>query len=377
MSGHADKKKHGKWRCLLFIALVMSLTGVSAQEEKLRVGFICAATADHPFWGQVIQVMQAAANDLNIDLIIKYDPTRSTYATKKIGSQLINSEPKLDYLLTKYWLGVTATHIEQARQRGIKVFIFNSDVPESEYEATGRFPRQKYTNWIGHMVPDDNQAGYDLAKILIERAREIKSTREKKRIRVLGLNGPFESTVGTNRLGGLKKRIQETPDAVLEDTVVTNWMADDADKSIVNLLKLHPDTDVLWAPNESITWGAVQAAEHSGKTPGKDIVIGGFDWNAESIKAIADGRIAASMFGHFLEGAWALILVNDYHYGFDFANNPGTRISTPLAVIDAGNYERYITLLRKDSWEKIDFRKFSKKYNPELKEYNFNINQFL
>ena len=374
MPDHSDRKKRTRWRCLLFIILFAGLTGVSAQEEKLRVGFWKARHLVSRMVGQVVRVMQAAANDLNIDLIIKYDPSRSTYTTKKLGSQLIASEPKLDYLLTKYWLGVTATHMEQARQRGIKVFVFNSDVPESEYEATGEFPRQKYANWIGHMTPDDNQAGYNLAKVLIERAREIKGSGKGKQIRILGMNGPFESTVGTNRLNGLKKRIQEIPDAILEDTVITNWTAGDADKSIATLLIQYPDTDVLWAPNESITWGAVQAVEHSGKTPGKDIVIGGFDWNTESIKAIADGRITASMFGHFLEGAWALILVNDYHYGFDFANNPGVRISTPLAIIDASNYERYITLLRKNSWEKVDFRKFSKKYNPEL---NFNINQFL
>jgi hypothetical protein len=106
-------------------------------------------------------------------------------------------------------------------------------------------------------------------------------------------------------------------------------------------------------------------------------VIGGFDWNPASLNAIADGRLSASMFGHFLEGAWALILVHDYHYGIDFANEPGVRLSTPLSIINADNYGQYKVLLQKDGWEAIDFRRFSKKYHQELKTYNFNINQFI
>lgn len=371
-----NQLKHGMRGFLALVFCLAYAAGAGAQSEKLRVGFLSAAPPDHPFWGQVVEVMQAAADDLNIELIIKYDPTRSTYATKRLGSQLIESGEKLDYMLTKYQFSVTATHIEQAQKRGTKVFVFNSDVPESDYGIVGRLPRQKYDNWIGHMVPDDTTAGYDLAGILIDHARQAGGDKNDT-IHVLALDGPFESTVGKNRLAGMKNKIQETPDADLEDVVVTNWEAGAANHKIGELLQTYPKTNVLWAPNESITWGALQAVEHSGRSPGKDIQVGGFDWNSESIKAIADGRITASMFGHFLEGAWALILVHDYHYGYDFAESVGVRISTPLSAMTAKNYPQYKNLLQEGNWEKIDFKKLSKKYNPDLKSYNFNINQFL
>ncbi|HEX7028814.1 MAG TPA: ABC transporter substrate-binding protein [Gammaproteobacteria bacterium] len=373
MLHHMRCFNHGLHRRLLFSLLIISATA-AAEPAKLRIGFICAAGPDHPFWGQVAQVMQAAANDLDIDLIVKYDLSRSSYASKKAGIQLLGSDPKLDYMLTPYWGSVTPAHLEYAQQHGIKVFAFNSDVPEAEYEEVGQFPRQKYANWIGHMVPDDKVAGYDLAAALFERARK---TNGATRISVLALNGPFESTVGTSRLAGLKSKVEEESGAVLEDVVLTNWEAGAASKTAADLLTKYPGVDVLWAPNESITWGALLAVEKSGKTPGKDIYIGGFDWNPESAKAIADGRITASMFGHFLEGAWALILAHDYHHGFDFADDKGVRITTPLNIINAGNYKQYTNLLQEGNWEQVDFRKFSKKYNPQLKSYNFNISQFL
>ncbi|MBN1378865.1 MAG: ABC transporter substrate-binding protein [Gammaproteobacteria bacterium] len=363
-----------KWIFILLLFVIANTAAVAAESERLRVGFICEAGPDHPFWRAVVDVMQAAADDLNIDLVVQYDPTRSTITTKKLGERLINSEPKLDYLLTKYQLSVTAKHINQSQDRGIKVFVFNSDVPESEYETTGRYPRQKFDNWIGHMVPDDQQAGYDQAAALIERAR-AKKTGDK--IYVLGLDAPYESTVGTSRQAGLKSKIKEAPDVVLQDIVLINWEAVSAGQRILELLKQYPKTDILWSPDGTITWGAVQGLEQGGKKPGQDILVGGFDWTPESIKAIEDGRISASMFGHFVEGAWALILAHDYHYGFDFADSPGVRISTPLTVLSAENYEKYKRIISENKWAEIDFRQFSKKYNPQLKSYNFNINQFI
>ena len=368
---------HGKWIYVCALLLVMNTAGAAAQQGKLRVGFLCEAGPDEPFWEQVVRVMHAAANDLNVELIVKYDPTRSTYTTKKIGEQFIDSEPKLDYLLTKYLRSVTATHIEHARRRGIKVFVFNSDIPEPEYDVVGRLPREKYANWIGHMVPDDKMAGYDLAGALIEGARRAKGDGQIDKIRILGLEAPHESTVGSSRRAGLVEKVAEAPDVVLQGGILTDWESSAAMPRIVEALEAHADTDILWSPNVGITWGAVLAVEQLGKVPGKDIQVGGFDWDSDTTKGIADGRITASMFGHFLQGAWALILVHDYHYSYDFADSPGVRMFTPLSIMNAENYNGYKAGVLERDWEEIDFRKFSKKYNPQLKTYNFSISQFL
>jgi hypothetical protein len=80
--------------------------------------------------------------------------------------------------------------------------------------------------------------------------------------------------------------------------------------------------------------------------------------------------------GHFLAGAVALILIHDYHNGIDFVDDTGVQMITPVYPITAGNIQKYIKVLDRTKWNKIDFRRFSKKYNPDLKHYDFTPENF-
>jgi ABC-type sugar transport system substrate-binding protein len=359
------------WALLWLLALPLSLSAQA--EERLRVGFLCPATEDHPFWGLVVRVMQAAADDLDIELIVKYDITRSTYTTKRLGNFLLNTDPPLDYMLTKYWSAVTEYHLKLAETRGTKVLIFNSGIPADDRKTVGH-PRGRYANWIGNMVPDDKKAGMDLTEILIGRAAQLAPD---GKVYVLGMISPGGTTVGSDRQNGLELQVKAMSGAVLEHIEEVNWDILPAREATATLLEKYPRTNVIWAANEAITWGAVQSIEQLGRVPGREIFVGGFDWNPDSLKALADGRLSATMVGHFLEGAWALILAHDYHYGFDFADETGLYMTTPLHAVNVANIGRYKDVMRAEYWDEVDFRKYSKKYNPALASYNFNINQFL
>ena len=348
---------------------------VNAESQRLRVGFLCPKPPEHPFWGQVIQVMQAVANDLDIELITKCSQ-RGTIVTKRVGNELIKSEPKLDYLLTKYWTSVTKFHLPLAKKRGIKVFIFNSNVVPEDIKLVGK-PRELYDNWIGHMVPDDERAGMDLAGMLLTQRNSIKQASQKEQPWLFALKGKDSAPVSRIRNKGLQLQLEKTPEISFKEVELDYWTDDWALQETVNALKQYPQINVIWASNQATAWGAVLGVEKFGKTPGKDILIGGYDWNAESLHAIEDGRLSVSMFGQFLEGAWALILLHDYHYGYDFAGDTGVRILTPLVPMTAANYKEYQAILTEGFWESVDFKKYSKKYNPNLKTYNFSIEQFL
>lgn len=362
------------WFLILSLLLFLPVsTSAQAAPERLRIGFLCPAAEDHPFWGLIARVMQAAAVDLDIELIVKYDITRSTYTTKRLGNFMLNADPPLDYMLTKYWSSVTEYHLKLAEARGTKVLIFNSGIPAEDQKILGH-PRGRYANWIGNMVPDDRKAGMDLTELLISRAAQVAPD---GKVSVLGLISPGGTAVGSDRQRGLELQVKATPGVVLEHIEEINWDISPAREATAALLGKYPRTNVIWAANEAITWGAVQGVEQSGKEPGKDILVGGFDWNPESLKALVNGKLTATMVGHFLEGAWALILAHDYHYGFDFADDTGLYMTTPLHAVGVANIERYKDVMNTEYWEEIDFRKFSKKYNPALRAYNFNINQFL
>lgn len=68
-----------------------------------------------------------------------------------------------------------------------------------------------------------------------------------------------------------------------------------------------------------------------------------------------------------MEGAWALISVHDYLKGHDFANSEGLKMKTDMSLLSAENYQRYARLIEPATWSRIDFKRFSKVYNPQLK----------
>ncbi|MBN1378937.1 MAG: ABC transporter substrate-binding protein [Gammaproteobacteria bacterium] len=371
-------------KVILFVCICGSLFFNSAtQADVLRVGFLCPKPPGQGFWGQVIQVMQAAAADLEIELRVKCDESGSSFGNKRAGERLLNSEPKLDFLLTGYWAAVTKYHLAIAQERGIKVFVFNADIRDDEQNEVGG-PRGKYDNWIGHMVPDDQAAAMEMTKILIDRAANEKKKTANNPVNVYAFLGTGQSPIARKRIAGLHEHGKLTPNAKLHEVSMT--IVDRRTKIVKNdgarewakkIISESLEIDVIWTNNQDEMWGAVQGIEQAGKIPGKDIFVGGFDWDPDSILAIADGRISVSMFGHFLEGAWALILAHDYYYGFDFKDDTGVSISTPIVAMTPENISQYEKILDKDFWAKVDFRKFSKKYNPELESYNFSISQFL
>jgi ABC-type sugar transport system substrate-binding protein len=56
-------------------------------------------------------------------------------------------------------------------------------------------------------------------------------------------------------------------------------------------LKAHPDIDVLYAHNDDMGLGAIEAIEAAGKVPGKDIQIITVDAVKDGMQALADGKI--------------------------------------------------------------------------------------
>jgi ABC-type sugar transport system substrate-binding protein len=295
----------------------------------------------------------------------------------------LKTEPKLDYLITGYWVSSTKHHLKLARELGIKVFIINADIRDTEKEDIGK-PRGKYHTWIGHMVPDDQGAAMELAETLINYARQMKNKPASDDLHVYSFSGKSQSTVTLKRNTGFRNQVASMPGVksheklvLAEDRVDRDTKVDRTRKWVAELINNASEMDVIIAGGQDEMWGAMQGVAQAGKTPGKDVFIGGFDWKSDSIKAIADGRISASMFGHFMEGAWALLLVYDYHQGIDFADDIGTKILTPMTALTPDNYERYKTILNNKYWQDVDFKQLSKKYNPALKAYNFNINQFI
>lgn len=361
-------------RFLISMAVLPWLSLAFAQPAPKVTFLVPEPSGAKPFWEQMITVARAAAKDLNVDLRLVSSYSNS-YSLKRDGLTALNDPDKADYFLTGYWASSSHFHLERAEQLSIRTFLVNSGMASGERAEMGR-PRGKYKYWIGQVTPDDLQASYLLADMLIEKAKT--ADRSDDKVHLLGLGGwGNKSKMEEDRYGGLRKRINEQNDAVLNELILTGWSQDTAYTELRGKLKQNPNVTAIWSASDIMALGAIKAAEELGRKPGKDIFIGSFDWSLDGIRAVMDGKITATLGSHFLEGAKALILIHDYHYGIDFADDPGMEILTQMQPITKDNAEEYLDVLQKLDWHKVDFKRFSKKHNPKLKTYDLSLDALL
>ncbi len=356
----------------LLASLLFCTGSIAVSAESIRVVFLSPDPPGNPFWDSVVGFMHAVAEDLSIDLEVHIGKTGAsgTYMMKKNGMKLLKGPEFPDYFVTGYWPGATNQLIKVANSNRVKFFVINTPIAEDDQAIVGK-PREKYRHWIGHMSPNEIQAGYTLTETLVRAA----SAHTKSKVRIGGLGGNTDSAVSAMRVKGFKNYIEENSSTELLNIYSTDWSKPATLIATDKLLTNHPDTHAIWAAADSIALYASIASRNVGRDPGSDIFLAGIDWSDEGIQAVEAGILAGSIGGHFMEGGWALLLIHDYHHNIDFKEELGTSIQTTMQLIDKDNVQEYLAIFGDRDWSRIDFKKFSKVYNKSLEQYDFSLDQ--
>lgn len=362
-------------RLLLVTLLAVSISArmANATPKLIRVTLLVPASEENPFWSEFSAFSQAAADQLGIDLNISYNSvnqSRFSYG-KLLDKELLNS-PKPDYLMHIFLRNHSEIYLQKSHAAGVKSFIINTATPQSELGIG--LPREKFPLWIGHSYPDDEKAGRDLANCLINHTRSAKG--EDHQVRMLATLGAFDSTAGNLRYQGLKSATYGS-DVNLLQAFEAGWDGQKVYRKIPQLLQRHGYPDAIWNASDLMAISAQKSLHDSGLLPDAPIMIGGMDWTKSGLEAIRDGRIHASLGGHFMEGGWALVKLFDYHHGIDFAEDGGATSKLELSLITPNNIGQYPALLGDRDWRRIDFHAYSKFKNPALTAYRFAVPNFL
>jgi ABC-type sugar transport system substrate-binding protein len=340
------------------------MPGTAAAEPEFKVGFLAGGDKENNFWVRMGQFAEAVAEDLNIDLEVVYPPP-ATYPIKRAGLKLIEGLSNQDYLITVYFDSVTNELLEIAEDRRIHTFLINTDILKSDREKVGR-PREIYKHWIGHMRPDDVQAGYQVADAILNHFDQPET------VRLLVINGNTTVQVAFDRELGLKQRLEESPGAKRVATGMGNWEKEPSRVTTAKLLKEHPEVNAIWAGSDPMALGAIEAINKTGKRPGRDIVTASIDWTNEGLKAVRDGEMLANVGGHFMEAGIALMLMYDYHNGHDFNEEMGVSFRSSMYRVSEEQIDDYFETVGTDpDWSSIDFKQFTKTHNPDRERYDF------
>jgi hypothetical protein len=115
--------------------------------------------------------------------------------------------------------------------------------------------------------------------------------------------------------------------------------------------------------------GAITALRDAGYKPGSDVIVGGLNWSQTGIERVLNGDMLLTHGGHFLGGAWVIVIIRDLHDGRDFAEED-VRLQFPMGAIDRPTAVRFPEIGKVD-WRKVDFTRFSKTRNPAIQRYAF------
>ncbi len=333
---------------------------------NLRVAFI-DPNAPPQFWDLVCTTMQAAAAELGIDVDIRktdhsYDKAIAT------AKELLAETPPLDYLVATNDLSVGGEIVKLADAAHVKVILLNNDLDGPEFGE----PRSKYKSWLGSIVPDHEGAGYGIATAILTQAAKVKSNRP---LRVLGLTGDASTQASVARVHGLERgvgvmnQLLGANSVELTKVLYLDWTAKTAEAAVRDFTQSGPRIDALWAANDPMALGGMAALRAAGYKPGADVMIGGLNWSQEAIEHVLNGEMVLSHGGHFLLGAWAMVVLRDYHDGRDFAEED-VRLQIPMGAIDLPVAKRFPEIGKVD-WRQVDFTRFSKTRNPKIERYEF------
>lgn len=358
------KQSAGRIRpALVFIALLLPAAPAPAAEAPaIKVAFLPAGHEDNEFWVSMTQFAGAVAEDLNIDLQVTY-PGRRAY--RDDARALLGKLDEGTYFVTVYLAEITRELLPIAEDRKIRSFLINSDVIEAERKQVGK-PRETFRHWIGHMHPDDVQAGYRVAGELLGHF-DLPGA-----VRMIAVNGDEHVQADADRQAGLRRRLAESPGATLLAVEQADWMEDRAQAAVAKLLQEHPGANAVWAASDPMALGAAAAFEQAGKRPGRDFVAASVDWTGRGLAAVRAGDMLASVGGHFMEAGLALLLIYDHHHGRDFTADPGVHFKTPMHTLNRDGIDAYFEAVgASPDWSSIDFRQFTKTHNPDLERYDF------
>lgn len=353
--------------CCLVVCAVFNLSHAASAS----VVFINPDRPGNPFWDQVNTVMQAAADDLDLELQILF-AEENRYQAIRLLEGLITLGKQPDYLVFMFQQGAGVKLLRLAEQAQIRSIMINTDIPSALLSKTGA-PRQHFKHWLGHLYPDDQLAGQLLMDSLAEQARQMLP--QQAPLGVVALSGSHDSSAAQKRNQGLQASLNKQPDLTLNQLVFSQWRADLAGQQAARLLARYPQSQIVWAASDHMALAAAQTLQLEGIEPGKDILLGGIDWTPAGLKAMRQGQLHASVGGHFAEGAWALVLIHDYHHGHDFADL-GLEFLTPMAVMTPANQALLEPILRTGNWQQFNFRQLLRGQHSE-RRYAFSLQAIL
>lgn len=344
-------------------SLCLSLP-LALSAQAASVVFLNPGQSDEIFWTSYSRFMHAAADELGMTLRVEYSQRDPLLAMSQARTLLNGPQPP-DYLVLVNEQYVAPQIMRLAQGTGVKLFLVNNGLTPSQAGSIQAQPGT-YGQLLGTLTANDQQAGLRMLKEMVALL-----PRDNEPIDLVAFSGVKTTPASQLREEGMRRALADHPQVRLRQVVYGGWSRERAYEQAQQLLQRYPDIRLVWAANDQMAFGAMQAFEEAGRRPGRDVVFSAINSSAEALRARIDGRLGVLMGGHTTLGGWAMVLLHDDANGVEI-NRDGKRehVMPVLQSIDQATARRWLALLEREAYG-VDFRRYSAQGRPADYQYPF------
>ncbi|MEJ2581152.1 MAG: substrate-binding domain-containing protein [Acidobacteriota bacterium] len=318
-------QRYRKWVItgIIVVILVVAAFGFrssstgSSDDQTLTIAFVPKAL-NSPFWAAMESAAAAEAEAQNVHLVsLAADRETDVERQYQIIENLI--QQRVDaILLAPSGSKELVPAIRQANDAGIPVLLLDTRIDQAAADSVGA----EVLTYIG----SDNFEGGAVAGRYL--AQLLDGSGEVAIIE--GISG--HETADQRRLGFLQG-IRDAPGIRVVASQTANWERALAYNVAENLLQAHPEIDAIFAANDEMALGALEAADAAERL--EDVSIVGFDAIPDALDNIRSGRMLGSVAQFPGEMGRLGVL-----YAVDLLRNrvtPPEEVLTRVEIIDINN----------------------------------------
>lgn len=249
-------------------------TEKKSDEGKVKVAFSQCQSSD-PWRIAETNDIKRAAEENGYDLIYT-DAQGNT--SKQISDVEDICAQDVDYLiLDAREYEASAACLDVAKKAGVEVILIDRLVKGTVGED--------YLTYIGtDFIWEGKEAGKWLAEALGGKGK------------IVEISGTAGSTAAIDRQAGFMEVVNENPDMEVIASQTADFSRSEAQSTMENILQSSGnDIAAVFAHNDEMGLGVIQAIKGAGLEPGKDIIVVSCDGQSDAVKAVIAGELGCTV----------------------------------------------------------------------------------
>lgn len=275
-SGRPPISRFFRWAMITWLMVSLGIVGCTqtsstsqpTESPEIVIGLLPSMVETTPFFISLVGGAQEAANHGDVKLIVQYANDDNKLQSTQIQSLV---DQGVSALLVNPVNDDVVPAIEAAAAAGVPVLTIDRSAPS---EA------------IVSYIASDNLAGGRMAGEYLAEALNRQG-------KVVELEGTPGSSAARDRGAGFNQAITAYPDVEVIARETANFNKPDGQTVFARMLTEHPEIEGVFAHNDDMILGAIEAAKEAGRA--KEIVFVGFDGTDEAIAALEEGELLATV----------------------------------------------------------------------------------